>query len=314
MWIGKRKAAESAVPMNIVKLISIIMVISALALASGCKKSEQTTAVQSDVLLSISDSSLLLVDVAKQIPPGLSPEDSAAMFTEIVNNWVKSMLLENIAKENIRDLSKIDKMTSDYRNRLIIMEYMRSMTSTGISEISEKDVKKYYTAHRDDFILDRPIVKGVYLKVPASSERLSDLRNWMKRPVSQNIDKLEHYGLKSAVEYDYFQNKWIDWQLISDRIPYQFGNADSFVSQTKNFDVEVNGSIFLLHISDYIPSGEEMPYEFAVPQIREILLSDNRDAYEANLLSSIYAKAEKEGKIVAGIYDFKNRQLRKFNY
>lgn len=285
-----------------------------MALASGCRNTEPVTSMQSDVLLSISDSSLLLADVSRQIPPGLSPDDSAAMFAEIVNTWVKSMLLENIARENIRDFAKIDKMTSDYRNRLIIMEYMRTMTAAGVGDVSDKDVKSYYEAHKDDFILDRPIVKGVYLKVPASAEKISDLRNWMRRPVSQNIDKLERYGLKSAVEYDYFQNKWIDWQLISNRIPYQFGNADSFVSQTKNFETEVNGSVFLLHISDFIPSGKEMPYEFAVPQIREILLSENRDAYEASLLSSLYSKAEKEGKVVTGIYDFKNRQLRNFNY
>lgn len=286
---------------KLVRHLFIGLLIFTLFTRCGNKSTPQID--REDMLIQIGDSILTKQYVENQIPKTISSADSAALFHAITKKWIQSILLQEVAARNISDMKHINELTEEYRNQLILNEYRKMMAENHSSQIEEQAITEYYEQNKDNFILNRPIIRGIYLKVPDDSRQLSNLRKWINSPSQNNIDKIESYGLKELMQYDYFIDQWIDWQNIVEQVPYRFGNANEFVKSHSNFETTHNGSTYFLYISDYILSGEVMPFEFAKPQIQEILINEDKNAYDNALINSIYNQAVKDKKIIIGQYD-----------
>lgn len=271
----------------------------------SCSHSDQDNSkdIESELLVSVGDSSLYLSDVLNMIPRGINPEDSVAMLHSIIDAWVRDRVLANVAEQNIPDRSRIDKMVETYRNNLIIAEYLRIMGDQSAKPISEDRIKEYYANHKDELILEQPIVKGAFLKVTESESNLPQLRKWMEDFTEKSIDNIEDFGMGQALQYKYFHDEWHTWNDVAEKIPYRFFDADAFLRSTKNFETQQAGSVYLLHISQYIPSGSVMPYEFARNQIEELLKIDDFNNYRSSLIKDIYNSKIKEGVLRPGIYN-----------
>lgn len=290
---------------NFCKFAFITVIVQIMPfLISGCSKGAEDGRVEisEEVLVSVGDSSLLLDDVIRRIPSGLAEEDSVAMFHSIVSRWVRNMVLADVARNSLDGMEEIERMAEDYKNDLIVARYISSLKNQE-SGIPESKIKEYYAAHHSELILDAPIIKGVYLKVADSNDRLDDLRRWMSTGSESSADWIEKYGLRRATQYDYFPDRWHDWNLVAEQIPYRFFDADAFVEGTKDFETSYGGSIYFLHISDYVLSGSEMPYEYAKSKIEGILRQSEAAGKRDNMLMRIYRDRIKEGGLVPGSYD-----------
>ncbi|MDE6812198.1 MAG: hypothetical protein K2J15_07615, partial [Muribaculaceae bacterium] len=185
----------------------------------------------------------------------------------------------------------------DYRKKLIIATYRRNLRSSHVDEIEKKRIEEYYQANKDDLILEMPVIKGLYVKIPADADRIADIRRWMQTATPDAIDALEKYGLKDVIEYSFFQQHWTDWTTVSRQIPYNFGNADEFVVKHRNLITTHRGITYMLHISESLPSGSAMPREIADPIIMERLETLRGEALENEMLGNIYQQALKESKL-----------------
>lgn len=282
-------------------------IVAILTVSSACSHKEKHTEEQ-DILVSVGDSALTLRDVERRIPSGLSGQDSTDMFNSIVERWVRTMMLRDIASENVEELEKINRLADDYRDNLIIERYLRSKVKESPG-ISQQSIKTYYEEHGSEMKLTQPLIKGIYLKVADSEERLGDIRRWMASATSSAVDKIEKSGLRQASQYEYFKDNWVDWNEVADQIPYRFYDADAFLSSTKDFETSYSGSTYLLHIYEYLPSGSQMPYEYACRRIAEMLGRENKASYKQSLLSSLYKKAIKDGRLKPGMYDPVKRKM-----
>ncbi|MDE5552716.1 MAG: hypothetical protein K2I91_05890, partial [Muribaculaceae bacterium] len=241
-----------------------------------------------DALIVVGDSVLTRMDIVRRIPQGLSPEDSVAMFNLLVNNWLDNMLLVDVAFDNIDDRERIEQLVNDYRNTLIIESYRRKILETTPTDIKDGDLQAYYKSHSDELVLKRPVIKGLFIKVPSKAGRIKDIRRWMATATPDAIDNLEKYGLDECVKYSFFEDKWMDIRTIEQQIPYRFEDVDMFVSDKPYFETTYSGMTYMLHISDYIPTGEVMPYEVGLPQIRRILESARGEAFGKRIKRELY--------------------------
>lgn len=293
--------------MTFITCISVVLAFCALL--GGCGSPNRETVAEEEILVEIGDSALTMRDVIVRIPSGLSEEDSTELFNSIVERWVRTMMLSDVAEENVADLEKINRLAEDYRNSLIIERYLRSKQEEA-SSASEQDVKDYYALHGEEMTLEAPLVKGIYIKVSDSEERLGDIRRWMASATSSSIDNIEKFGLRHASQYEYFKDTWIDWNEMAEQIPYRFYDADAFLSTTKDFETTYGGSTYILHIFDYVPSGNVMPFEYASKRISDIIDRERKSDYRQRLLTSLYSKGIKEGKLKPGLYDPVKRKMR----
>lgn len=278
--------------------------IISIVILSACKKSEINKDAD-DILLQIGDSILTQQAVVEQIPNGLSANDSVNLFDAIVKDWVNTLLLQKVAEENLPNLEKINQMVDDYRSKLIILEYRKLMAAGKDFQISEDSIRQYYDLHKKEFKLKKPIVKGLFVKVPQNAAELKNVKKWVFSATPEDIEKLEKYWMTELIQYDYFMDKWIDWSVVKDQIPYNFKDDNSFVANNKNFETAYDESVYFVHIAETMKSGEIMPFEYASNHIREILIERDRKRYDEELYKSFYQKAimDKNLKIVS--YDSK---------
>ena len=252
----------------------------------------------SPVLAKVGKSQLTVSELAAAIPLGLNSADSARFASAYIRRWVDSRLISDIASAEI-DMRDIDRMVNDYRNRLIEMEYRRRMADAHAStDFPDDSLRNFYAANNSDFILQRPMLKGVYLKVPDNAKNLAQIKRLYRSDRQDDIDRLEKEVLESAIHYDYFRDKWVDWDQIEIHIPYDFGSRpDDFLKGRDHFETSAGGFVYLLDITDVLPSGAVMPFESARSVIIDRLAARQRRIYDANLMKNIYDRSLEEGKI-----------------
>lgn len=293
------------------QILFAILVANILLLSSCGSENVVPQDDKNDVLVSVGDSTLTLRDVLRQMPRGLNPDDSIALFNQIVESWVKELVLADVAEKNITDMSHIERLVDEYRNNLILNEYLSTMSAQSAPDIDENRIREYYEQNKEDMILEQPIIKGAFLKVSDSDPSIANLRKWMSQFSEVSLDNIEKSGLRQASQYKYFKDEWHEFSSVAEQIPYRFYDADAFVSSTRDFETQEGGSIYLLHISQYEPSGKQMPYDFAKLKIQEILHARDLKEYKNNLVKDIYSRQIKEGHLRPGKYNPLTREYKK---
>lgn len=252
----------------------------------------------SPVIVKVGKSVMTQADLIKALPLGLNTADSAAFASAYIRRWINARLITDIAASEI-DMDDINRLVDEYRNRLIEMEYRKRMGDAHTSTtFSDDSLRNYYVSNNSDFVLERPMLQGVYLKVPENASNLAQIRRLYRSDKQSDIDRLEKEILTSAVHYDYFRDKWVDWEQIELHIPYDFGSdPEAFLKGRDHFEITAGGFVYLLDIKDVLPKGAFMPFDNAKTMISERLNAQKRRLYDASLMKNLYDKSVSDGKI-----------------
>lgn len=278
----------------------VLLVILTILVLFSCKKKQE---IPDDVLLRFEDKYLTFRDVVDLIPGGIHPADSAALFEAIVEDWVEDVVLSDFAEDRLYDTSAIDRRVRKYRNALIVQEYLSKMKDSKNPNIDEQKVKEYYNLYRKELKLEVPLVKGIFIKINSDSKGKDEIKHLLSSDRPEDIDKLENDWLDRALQYNYFRDKWIDWETVAGLIPYRFGNSESFLNEKFYFETDYDDSSYYLQITDYLPAGSEQPYEFARSWIMDVLNQGELAEYERILVNSLLEKSIKENKLEIKGYD-----------
>ncbi len=282
---------------------TVLILLGSFSLTIGCGKSKSDTATaDSEFVAQYRDSVLLLSDIMRRLPAGISAADSAALIRRIADQWIEGFLIEDLAASQIDDMDRIDALTADYRRSLIADSYRRKMRRTGVQPVDMNGVKAYYKAHASELRLERPIVKGLFIRIPASSRHIDDIRLWMHQADPDSYDALENTGRREATAFRYFADHWTDFDVIAGEIPSRLGDGDRFVESTKDFETELNGMVYILHLTDYRKSGTVMPEDYAAPIIEDRMKALHLADYEAGLIRALRSSAVEKNILKEGNY------------
>ncbi len=249
-------------------------------------------------LLEVEGSFLYKEDLQSVLPTGLSKEDSLLFAEHYTRNWVEDILLYDKAKRNIPNSEEVDKLVENYRKALIMHTYQQALINQRLSaEISEQDLKDYYEKNLLLFKVEKPLMKGLFIKVPLSAPQLSNVRRWYKTETHDAVEKLEQYSLQHAVKYEYFYDKWVQASEILDMLPLKVANVDDYL--TGNRHVELRDTVFcyFLNISDYRSVGEQAPYEFAHVQVKDMLMNMKKVDFMKQVKDDLYRSAVEKDNI-----------------
>lgn len=283
-----------------------LLFFSLLGMMISCSKK---TEPEEDVLVKYNDKTLTLQDVVSQIPTGLPNSDSVTMFKNIVDGWIKTEVLSAFAEERLYDVSSIDRKVRDYRNSLIVQEYISRMADAHRKDVDPLKVKQYYDLHKDEMTLELPLIKGVFIKINNDAKGRESLQGLLKSDDINDIDELEKEWLDRALEYNYFKDNWIDWETIVGMIPYRFGDASEFVNNNTYLETDYGDCAYFLRITDVLPAGEIQPFEYASVWIADVLYREQLEDYEEDLLNSLISKYIKDKKLEIVDYNPQNHQM-----
>lgn len=271
----------------------IILATAVGILFAGCGGS--SSSVPDGAVARVDDAYLTADDVRAAVPGGLSPDDSVTYARAYISHWMERQLILRHAARDV-DTQTIDRLVEDYRAELIMTEYRRRMSANADGTFADDSLRDFYQTHLADFRLERPLVKGLYVKIDSAYPDMSRLRGLIRSDYPDDQDHLDNIASAEALHYDNFKERWVDWEQIETRIP---GECPAPAAGT-SIERTSAGYTYFLRINEMMPVGSPMPYEAALPTVRERLLNSRRRAYDAMLRRELLDRAINDGQ--ADIY------------
>ncbi len=259
-------------------LMNAAVALGAMAALCSCAKQNEAP----DVVARVGSRTLTEADIRAAIPPHLAPDDSLQRVNAFIDNWIADNLITEVAIKNLHDLREIDRLTEEYRRQLIMWEYRRLKVAQDTAlAITEADIDAYYAAHGSEMRSDEPMVKGIFIAMPATSPALPNVKRWYRSNKAADIERLEKVGLTEAMRYEYFRNRWIPWSDVTRNIP-------DAPAEPRNLELQHEGTIYLLNLTDRINKGDRLPREAAAARIRDLLDRQRAAALDSRLRDTLY--------------------------
>ena len=249
-------------------------------------------------LVEVEGSFLYYEDLQTALPAGLSKDDSLLFAEHYIRCWAEDILLNQKAASNIPNSAEIERLVSNYRNSLIIHSYQQELISQKLSkDISDAELTEFYESNKGLFKLDRPLVKGLFIKIPITAPRINDVRKWYKSDAQESLDQLEKYSFQNALKYEYFRDNWLPLSEISDLLPLSVTALEEQLATTRNIELKDSLYYYFLSASDLRTKGQEEPYEFAKTEAREMLINNKQLDFMKQVKDDLYRQALKRNKI-----------------
>lgn len=279
---------------------SVHSTITSIALAAISLIAASCGHKQPDAIVTVEDAVLTRNELHDAMPHGLTAADSARFAETYIRNWIDDQLIEKIAIRNIPDTREIDRLTREYRRQLILHEYRVKMAEAyAQNDFPDDTLRQWYDQYGSTLHTTSPYIKGIYMKLPAESPALADARRHIRSTRQKDIDRMEQAEATVATDYEYFRDQWVEWKHFEAKLPGDFtADSETWLKNNRKLDMTSGGFTYLIDITDYMPAGAKMPYEMAVPVIREKLMANSKQEYDRRLRSELYDKALADGKIV----------------
>ena len=272
--------------------------IAFVSLLCACKQTRPID--DADVLVRVKDRVLGREEIQRQIPRSLSSADSLLMAESLAKKWVKDALVYEVALRNLEreERAEVDRLVEEYRHSLIRYRYEEQLVRERLSsDFQESDKLRFYEENQSKFVLDKALIKGLFLKVPADAPGLADVKKWYRSTSESAVEMIEKYSVQNAVIYDYFYDKWVDFDQVMDNIPMRVTDANAFLKANRYVEMCDSTYCYLLNISDYLPIGRVAPYDYAGPQIIEMLTNQRKVQFLKDFEDELYNDAVKHGDV-----------------
>jgi hypothetical protein len=187
----------------------------------------------------------------------------------------------------------------NYRKALIIHTYQQALIDQKLSpNLPEQDITDFYEKNKNLFVLERPLIKGLFVKVPLEAPHLNEVRKWYKTETYEAVENLEKYSLQHAISYDYFYDKWKAVSDVLGKIPIKEENPEEYIHANRYVELQDTAFYYFLNVTDYRQKGDEEPYDFARPSVKDMLINLRKIDFIKGVKAGLYKEAARKNKII----------------
>lgn len=249
-------------------------------------------------LVQVGNHFLYVEDMKRSLPYGISGADSVEFVQKFVQKWIEEQVLYEKAEHNVRGDERIERMVADYRRTLVMNNYERELLQQKMpEEIPEEELQKYYDENKQLFILEEPVMKGVFIKAPLSSPGLKDLKRWYKDKSDESLEQLEMYAFRNAVLYEYFYEYWVPVSELEGKMIVNLSELDGDFEEKRDIEAEDEEYCYLLHVEEYVMKGKEKPYDLARHEIMDLLANSRKVEFMNRVKNDLYNQSVEMGRI-----------------
>lgn len=257
----------------------------------------------------VGNKTLTIEELAKNTPDYLDATDSALWVDDYIKKWVQRELLLQKAEENLKVFEKdVSKEVEEYRNSLIVYKYKNELIRQKMDTmVKESDILKYFNDHRESFILNRNIVKAIYIKIPIELSSPENLREWCLSNDPEKQAKLNEFCLSYAKAYDRFNDQWVSADLVLRNTPEKITDQAGFLEENRISESSDNTYYYIVCIRDYRLAGQVSPVEYVEGDIKNLILSKQKLDFLKQIEKDIYKEGLDKNKVK--LFKTKNNRL-----
>ena len=249
-------------------------------------------------LVEVSGRYLYAEDLKMALPDDISRDDSVLFAEYYIRNWVEDVLLLDNAERNVSGAPEIEELVAAYRHSLVLHLYQEQLMEQQLGrEIKEEQIDSFYRNNENLFLLEEPLAKGLYIKVPLKDAGVKNVRKWYAQTDREVLEKLEKYSLQHAAAYLYFYDQGMPLADVVEKIPLQTGNPVYYVCRNPHLEVRDTAFDYFLHVDSQLKSGQQKPLGYAAGEIREILMNVKRADFMKRIKGRLYKEAQDDRQI-----------------
>lgn len=225
---------------------------------------------------------------------GLGPEDSLRVVQQYVSQWAKDILMYENA--NARTNKDIERLVEDYRRTLYVQAYEEYLVQRRMPKsVADSTIVQIYAQMPERFQLDESIVHGILVVIPSNAPKADKLRGWMAK---EELDAIEKYAYQNASGYELFLDKWLTTTDLLAQIPVERADLESKLKAQNQIVVTDSLKTYLLQVTQKYLRGDQMPLEYARPQIEKIVLNTRQVDFLNKERERLYNEAIQNKKII----------------
>jgi hypothetical protein len=249
-------------------------------------------------LAKVGENILFLDDLQSILPKGLSPDDSLMMAEDYIKKWIMNELLVKKAEENLSPLQKdLTKELNEYRSSMLTYRYkMELMLQRLDTIVDETEISAYYGQNKENFILNRDIVKAIFIKIPAEVTKPEQVKVFCEQVSDDNLRELREFCLKYAITFDIFVDNWVELDLIAQNLPEPIEDKNRFLRRNAIIEIRDNDFYYLLCVIDYRLANNMAPVEYVTENIKNLIINRRRIDFLKKIEDDVYVEGVRNNK------------------
>ena len=270
-----------------ISLFCILLILLSISCVSPSNKENQK------LVAKVHGKELYLKDLSTLMLTSTGSVDSLLIVENYIKKWVTDELVVAYAEHNLSsEQLEIDALVNAYRDALLKYRYQEMLVKTKLSpQISDEVMRNHLAKHSPDFLLDRNLIKGLFLKIPKDAPNLKDIKKRLKSFEEEDIEEIEKYSLQYAVNYEYFYDRWVDFGDVINKLPTKILNPTDYLKNNRSINVEDSSFVYLVSINEFLLQGALEPFDYAKPKIKEALINEKRIVFLRDFENELYNQA-----------------------
>lgn len=274
-----------------------ILIIATSLYFIGC--SPQTTGDNSPIIAKANKHSLTLEQLKKNVPEGLTKEDSTLFAKKFISSWARNKIIYDKAVLNLSDEQiDIDERVNEYRQSLYIHKYEQRLINHNLDKtIDTLSIQQFYNAHKGEFLLKNDIVKSNYIKVDKNVGNDTKVKKWLQSRKEEDLDHLKDFGFQFATKFS-FSEEWLDADFVFEQMPRDFTNRQGIMKYKILTTASDSLFNYYLLITDYRTKSDTAPLPYVQNTIEEILLQQKKRNLLTQTRNKLYEDALNKNEVV----------------
>ena len=251
-----------------------------------------------EVVAQVGETKLMMEELQKIIPNGISPEDSIILARQYINSWALDHIFLDVAESQLSSAElDVSKELESYRRSLLKYRYEQLYVNQRLDTlVLDEQVQEFYDQHPDRFSLQRPVVKARFLSISEKSPVLKMIKKKMSSDDAADLIEADSLAFSSAYKFTTWNDAWIDASTLA----REFGSESASVmaSMKKGWieRTDTLGVMSIAYVSEIIPRGKQAPLEYSVPFIKDMIISARKQSLITTLEQDLLKDARESGK------------------
>lgn len=266
----------------------------------SCNKREEVKYVSGKTpLVELDGNVLYQEDLLQVLPVDISEADSAQFANRYIENWLSELLLYQNAERNVRDDKQIEELVENYRRSLIVHEYQQLLIEQKIEQdITMQEIETFYNDNKNLFVLEEPILKGLFIKLPLSAPNQNSIMKLYRLRDDESYDEIEKYCIRNAPYYEFFYDYWHSVSDIEILLPSMEVSLQDYLNKNDFLEIKDDEFLYLLNVSEYLPKGSVAPIEQVESRIKRLLINNKAVSYIQKIKKDLYNSAIENNRVI----------------
>lgn len=275
----------------------LFFVLISIFTISACTTSSDVHDPADKLLAQVGSSKLYYSQLEGMVTEGMTVQDSIMFTTTFVERWTREQVMLIEAEKNLPSDVDLNALVEDYRRSLLRLNYEEVVLQSKLdSVISDAELEAFYEKNKDQYQLEKPILRCLFMKVPTPVPTEVEIQKLWNRANADDIASMGDYASQYAVSYLLSDSTWYTLAEIGELIPSDIVNSKNINANT-DWTLKAKNFKYYLKVLEMKSRKDIAPLSFILEQATRAVLYRRKLKALDEWREEIYQKALSDNQV-----------------